>query len=182
MRGVGLALVPVLATVAVAAAGTPRPNGEPATCRYQSSASFPKAFGLRRNLVVGPLVFVGGAAFTAAPTVRRFGGNKYPVLLRAGHRVTVEITRATGRKVALGYSNRMRRLPDGERHVADGDRVVRFIACARGHGLSDVDGQHVTFWSGSILAEASRCVRMRVWVDDDPAPRSAQIELGRRCG
>jgi hypothetical protein len=184
MRVLGLLMVLAGVTLAVAAsaADPPRPKGEPATCRHQSGASFPKAFKLKRNRVVGPLAFVGGAAFTDAETVRRFGGNKYPLLLRSGHRVTVEITRATGRAVALGYSNRMKRLPDGERHVADGDRVVRFIACPQGHGISDVDGRPVTFWSGFVLASAPRCVRMRVWVDDEPRPRTAQIELGQRCG
>jgi hypothetical protein len=180
MRVFGLALVPLAATVAVAASAA-GPRGEPATCRHQSSASFPGAFASSRNLVVGPLAFVGGATFTTAETVRTFGGNKFPVLLRSGHRVTVQITRATGRKVSLGYSNRMRRLPDGERHVGDGDRIVRFIACPRGHGGSDVDGERVTFWSGFVMVAAPRCVRLRVWVDDEPAPRRARIELGRRC-
>ncbi len=183
MRVLGLLVVLGGATVAVAAsaADTRRPKGEPATCRHQSGASFPKAFALKRNLVVGPLAFVGGATFTSADTVRRFGGNKFPLLLRSGHRVTVEITRATGRAVSLGYSNRMKRLPDGERYVRDGDRVVRFIACPQGHGISDVDGRPVTFWSGFVLASAPRCVRLRVWVDDEARPRNAQIELGRRC-
>jgi hypothetical protein len=181
MRALALIITLAGATAALAATPAARPRGEPATCGHQSGASFPKAFTRRGNLVVGPLVFAGGATYTSAATVREFGGNKFPLLVRAGHRVTVEITRATGPAVRLGYSNRMRRLPDGERHVNDGDRVVRFIACDADRSASDADGQPVTFWSGFLLASAPRCVRLRIWVDDEPRPRNARIELGRRC-
>ncbi len=46
---------------------------------------------------------------------------------------------------------------------------------------SDADGAPVTFWSGFLLADRPQCVRLRVWVDREPRPRTASVSLGKRC-
>ena len=88
-----------------------------------------------------------GAAYTPSSTIRRFGGNKFPALLRAGHRATIALSRRTRRVVGLGYGP----LPEGvDLSPRDGHPVVTFIACGRGEPSgSTADRQPVTFWSGS---------------------------------
>jgi hypothetical protein len=44
-----------------------------------------------------------GAASTPAGTVRRFGGQKFPALVRAGQRVTIALSHRTRRVASLGY-------------------------------------------------------------------------------
>ena len=82
--------------VASQAAAPTRPQGVVENCSTRSEASFPAAFTDRSSVVVGPLVLVG-AAYTPAATVRQFGGNKFPALVRAGHRVTVALSKRTRR-------------------------------------------------------------------------------------
>ena len=72
------------------------PGGVVEDCSTRSEASFPGAFTDPRNVVIGPLVLVG-AAYTDPATVVEFGGNKFPLLVRAGHRVTVELSPRTRR-------------------------------------------------------------------------------------
>jgi hypothetical protein len=130
-------------------------------------------------VVVGPLVLVG-AAYTPPDTVREFGGNKFPALVRAGHRVTVAVSRRTRRVASLGYGP----LPEGvELTPRDGHRVVTFIACRRGRPSgSTADGRPVTFWSGFVLTASPRCVPLEVWVDDERSPRRTALRMGRsRC-
>jgi hypothetical protein len=135
-------------------------------------ADFPGAYSDPHNVVVGPLVLVG-AAHTPASTVREFGGNKFPLLVRAGHRVTVALSHATRRVAGLGYGPLP---PRAELTPSDGHRVVTFKACRRARG------RRVTFWSGSVLTSAPRCVPLDVWVDDDPSPRHVELRMGvRRC-
>ena len=116
----------------------------------------------------------GTPAFTAS-----FHGQKFPLLVRNGHRVTLQLTRRTRKFAALGYGP----LPQGDVRVRDGHRIVTFIACARTQGsASDVDGRRVTFWSGGVLATSPRCVPIRVWIDAAPSPRQVVIRLGvDRC-
>ncbi|HVL97403.1 MAG TPA: hypothetical protein VM266_16220 [Solirubrobacteraceae bacterium] len=147
-----------------------RPSAEHVNrCGGRSMAEFPNGFRDRRNLVVGPLAMSGARTFTTAETVREFGGNKFPLFVRNGRRVTIELTRGSARAAGLSY---------GSRH--GGHRVVRFVACRRNSGSTAGDAP-VTFWSGFVTARRPLCVRMRVWVDDEPEPRPAHIELGRRC-
>jgi hypothetical protein len=164
--------------VAAQAATGERPHGVVERCSTRSGARFPAAFTDRRNVVVGPLVLVG-AASTPASTVRRFGGQKFPALVRAGHRVTVALSPRTRRGASLGYGpiHRM-----GALTVRDGHRVVTFIACRRGvRSGSSADGESVTFWSGFVLTRAPRCVPLAVWVDDEPVPRRVALAIGVRC-
>jgi hypothetical protein len=153
------------------------PRGVVADCSTQSGARFPGAFTSSRNLVVGPLVLVGAGGMAAF--ARGFGGNKFPLLVRAGHRVTLELSRRSRLGAGLAYG----RLPQGRVRLRDAHRVVRFIACRRGErSASSADGRPVTFWSGGVLAVSPRCVPLHVWVDSESSPRRAILRLGvRRC-
>jgi hypothetical protein len=156
-----------------------RPRGVVEHCATRSEGNFPGAFAERDNLVVGPLVLVG-ATYTPRSTVREFGGDKFMALVRAGHRVTVALSRRTRRVAGLGYGP----LPEGvELSHRDGHRVVTFSSCGPGERSgSTVEGQPVTFWSGFILTSSPRCVPLAVWVDDEPAPRPTTLRMGvRRC-
>jgi hypothetical protein len=172
------ALLLAAALAATAPAATPqRPQGAPATCRHQSSFDFRKS---ARDRVVGPLVLVGAREYTTAETVATFGGQKYPAVVLAGHRVTIELPRAV-RRTSLLYADDHWSKGDGERTVADGHRVVAFRSCTSNRAGSSYDGRDATFWSGFILTTMPRCLKLRVWVDDEPRPRHARIPLGRRC-
>ena len=61
-------------------------TGPTETCATQSGATFPHAFTSPDNLAIGPLALIGAGRFTDAQTVRRFAGNKFPLLVAAGHR------------------------------------------------------------------------------------------------
>lgn len=166
-------------TAAAAARAGDRPHGVVENCSTSSEATFPGAFTDPHNVVVGPLVLVG-AAYTPASTVREFGGNKFPALVRAGHRVTIALPRSARPVAGLGYGP----LPEGvELSPRDGHRVVTFIACGVGRPSgSAVDGQAVTFWSGFVLTRSPRCVPLEVWVNDEPAPRRTALPMGvREC-
>jgi hypothetical protein len=163
------------------AQGAPRkrPHGVVEDCSTRSEASFPGAFSVPDNVVVGPFV-LDGAANTRPETVREYGGDKFPVLVRAGHRVTVALSRRTRRVAGLGYGP----LPEGvELSPRDGHRVVTFIACRRDEPSgSTADGEPVTFWSGFVLTASPRCVPLEVWVDDEPSPRQTALRMGvSRC-
>jgi hypothetical protein len=179
MRAAILSLV-TLATVAGAAmaATSPRPEGAPATCRHQSSAGFPKS---TRNLVVGPLVLIGARAYSPPTVIRTFGGQKYPAVLLAGHRVTVELSRAARRSTSLLYADDHWNLPDGRRTVGDGHRVIEFRACPPGRAGSSYDGRKATFWSGFVLTSVPRCLKLRVWIDDARTPQRVHVPVGKRC-
>ena len=180
----------VTATVALAAAGCggspvvertsapERPRGVRVDCSMKSSASFPGAYQDRDNLVVGPLAMIGAGRLTSAETVREFGGNKFPLLVRNRRRVTVAVRGLRGRAGLTHPPG-----PDGPVTLADdAHRVVTFVACRRGRGSGRVaPGRYITFWSGFVLTDAPRCVRLDVWVDDEPEPRRAAIPLGARC-
>lgn len=156
------------------------PTGHPATCAKQSGASFPGAFTSSGNLVVGPLAMIGAGRYTPRATVEEFGGNKFPVLVRAGHTVTVALSRRANRSASLFYA-----IGEGgaltETRVGDGRRVVTFRACTAPKAQSDADGEPVTFWSGFVVVSRPMCVRLKVWIDDLPRPRRSRIALGRRC-
>ena len=155
------------------AQGAPRrpPRGVVENCSTRSKASFPGAFSNGDNVVVGPLALVG-AAHTPPSTVREYGGDKFPALVAAGHRVTVALSNHTRRFAGLGYGP----LPQGvELSPGDGHRAVTFIACGRAAGPA-------TFWSGFVLIRSPRCVPLEVWVDDERSPRRVVLAMGpRRC-
>ena len=170
-----------LATAALSSSAPPR--GVTVGCAKRSEADFPRAFADPHNLVVGPLVLVGAGAYTPASVVRQFGGNKFPLLVKAGHRVTVRLPRAVGRSAGLAYAGVGRRpLPGGEVKLRDTTRTMTFVACRPGGPSGSYSGaEQVTFWSGFVLTSAPRCLPLAVYVDGDPSARHARIALGRRC-
>jgi hypothetical protein len=152
-----------------------RPRGVVLDCHTQSGIGGGlRQFRSRWNLVVGPLVMSGAAA---RPAYFAGGGNKFPVYVRGGHRVTVDVSRDARPGAGLVYVP----LPAKR----DGYRVITFIACRRGEISrgSGTTAWPVSFWAGGVLARSPRCVPLRVWVDDEPSPRRAVIHLGvRNCG
>jgi hypothetical protein len=144
-------------------------------CGTRSEADFGPAFGDSANLVVGPLAMIGAGEFTPASVVRRFGGQKYPLLVKAGHSVTIEVPAGARTFAGLGYGP----LPQGEITLERAHPRVTFIACRERSGSSaDIP---VTFWSGGVVANAPHCVPLDVFVDGEVAPRRAFIALGVRC-
>ena len=172
-------LAVVLTPLGLAAAKSPH-GGHEASCAGQSGASFPGAFTRRDNLVAGPLSIIGAGGLTTRATVDRFGGNKFPVLVRSGHTVTVELSRRANRSASLFYGSHGGGALTRTR-VRDGHRVVTFRACSARRSRSDADGDPVTFWSGFVVVSKPMCLRLTVWIDAKPEARRERIALGRRC-
>lgn len=200
--------VAALGSSAIAACGSsepPEPNAAPGSdgsgpassqparfggaledCSTRSEANFPGAFTSPDNVVLGPLVLVGGA-FTDANTVREFGGNKFPLLVKAGHTVTVRLVGRARRVAGLAYGP----LPQGETRLRDTYESVTFVACRPGKASrrysengpsgSYADDVAVTFWSGFVLTRRPACLPLDVYIDDAPSPRRVGLALGRRC-
>jgi hypothetical protein len=155
-------------------------------CRARSEANFPGGFTSRRNLVVGPLALIG-AANTDAETVRRSGGNKFPLLVRAGHTVTIRVAARARREAGLAYG----RLPQGKVTLRDTRRSLTFVTCRPGRpprryrpngpSASSADGVAVTFWSGAVLTRGPSCIPLEIYLDDAASPKRVGLSLGRRC-
>jgi hypothetical protein len=177
VAGIAAAAVGGYVHVAFSAAPTGPPRGVVANCSTASFADFPGAFTNPRNLVVGPLVMTGARGNAGWASV--FHGNKFPLLVRNGHRITLELSARTRRFAGLAYGP----LPQGETQLRDTHRVVRFIACpANRDSGSTADAEAVTFWSGGIVSLAPGCVPLRIWIDSERSPRRAVIRLGvQRC-
>lgn len=149
-----------------------------ATCAGRSEADFPGGFTKRANLVVGPLSMSGGRLITTEATVREFGGNKFPLLVKDGHTVTVEIAVNARHSASLAYGP----LPEGEVELRDGHHSVTFVACpVGGPSESHADAEPVTFWSGFVLVSEPLCVPLDVYIDGAEIPRRANLTLGKRC-
>lgn len=153
-----------------------RPRGPVLDCSRQSGLGGAPSgtFTSRRNLIVGPLAMLGAAAIPASSGF----GNKFPVVVKGGHRVTVEVSRAArpGAGLIYGQGNFTGRLRDGY-------RVLTFIACRRGEMSrgSGTTAWPMSFWAGGLRARSPRCVPLFFWVDDEPKPRRAVIYLGLRA-
>lgn len=173
---VGVAAVSTSATAPTARSGlAAAPGAAVADCSMRSGARFPGAFTRPSNLVLGPLAIIGAGGTPLFSPV--FGGNKFPLLVRAGHRVTIALSGATRKVAALAYGP----LPQGQVDVRDAHRIVTFVACPRGAlSGSSADGLSVTFWSGGILATSARCVPLQIWIDGAAEPRHVVIHLGMR--
>ncbi len=152
---------------------TSHPRGKLVGCSARSWASFPGAFADPRNLVVGPLVLVGGA-HTPASTVREYGGNKFPLLVSAGHAVTVQVPRGAGLFYGRGGEA-------GKIRLGDAEGTINFVACRPNQESGSAADGSVTFWAGFVLTRAPACIPLRVSVDDESAPRRVGLPLGRRC-
>jgi hypothetical protein len=169
------AISPPASAPASQQATPPHLKGVTEDCGTRSEADFGSAFGDSANLVVGPLAMIGAGELTPASVVRRFEGQKYPLLVKAGHSVTIEVPAGVRKFAGLGYGP----LPQGEITLERAHPRVTFIACTERSGSSaDIP---VTFWSGGVVANAPHCVPLDVFVDGDAAPRRVFIALGVRC-
>lgn len=138
------------------------------------------AWKAARNLVVGPLAMTGAAVIPGFYSPA-FHGNKFPLYVLAGHRVTLSLTPGTRGRAGLAYGP----LPQGDVGVAEAHRVVTLIACRRGEYSPNLGGpaRRASFWAGGVVAAAPRCVPLLIWVDKERAPRRAVIHLGvADCG
>jgi hypothetical protein len=171
-----------------------QPSGVVVDCARRSEARFPGAFTDSRNLVVGPLVLTGGGEPTSAGVVRDFGGNKFPLLVKAGHTVTVRLAGRARNFAGLAYGGLGHGpLPQGvQLRLRDAAHTMTFIACHRGRptrrwlsegpSASRADGEAVTFWSGFVIARRPGCVPLEIYVDAERSPRRAVIDMdGGRC-
>jgi hypothetical protein len=165
------------ATAAPAAPARPAaaPTGPRADCSTQSGADFSRAFTAPENLVVGPLVLIGGA-YTPPAVVRRFGGQKFPLLVMAGHTVTITLPVAVRAFAGLAYGP----LPEGPTRLRDAHRAVTFVACSSDRTISTADGAAVTFWSGAVLTRRPACLPLEIAIDGGE-PQRVGLALGRRC-
>jgi len=118
-----------------------------------------------------------GATYTDPETVKTFGGNKFPLLVKAGHTVTIHVlSRSASLYYAIGGGGVLT-----QTRVSDGRRKITFIACKGTRALSRTDGERATFWSGFVVVARPMCVPLRVWIDREARPRHARIALGRGC-
>lgn len=140
----------------------------------QSWADFGQAFTDPSNLVVGPLVFVGGNNTTDAATVWASDGQKYPLLVKIGHTVTVQLPAEFRSTAGLAYGS----LPQGRVRVGDAHDTITFEACPEGEPNPSRAGGPVTFWSGFVLTRSPDCIPLDVYVDHESSPRHTAIAVG----
>jgi hypothetical protein len=168
---------PTPTTTSAPAATTTAPSGVVVDCSTQSWADFTGAFFDSANLVVGPLVLVGAATKTPASVVESVGGNKFPLLVKDGHTVTIRVAKEARAHASLGYGP----LPQGEVLVRDGHDTVTFVACDDSNPSRSTGDVAVTFWSGFLLANEPVCLPLDVWSDGASTPRRVEVELGDDC-
>jgi hypothetical protein len=153
------------------------PRGHVLDCDTQSATGGGlDNFRSPTTLVVGPLAMLGarGTPFYSAS----FGGNKFALYVKAGHRVTLELSSSTRQGAGFAYGPR----PANPSLRARGYGVVTFIACRRGQYSRSAGSttRPASLWAGGILADSPRCVPFRIWVDNEARPRQAVINLGMR--
>lgn len=169
---------------APAAAASEEPSGAEGTtkrvrldCSTQSMADFGDAFADRRNLVAGPLVLVGAAVPVSEAVVRAYGGQKFPLLVKAGQTVTVSVPRALRATVGFAYGP----FPEGEITEAEAHDAITFASCReKKAGSTTADGP-VTFWSGFVLTRLPQCVALDVYADGARVHRRVTLSLGDEC-
>jgi hypothetical protein len=137
-------------------------------------ADFGPAFADSRNLVVGPLLLVGGAEITPEAVVLEHDGQKFPLLVKAGHTVTVQVPRNVRPTAELAYGPH----PEGRIRVRDAHHTITFVACRPDQSSGSSAGGPVTFWSGFVMTSVPRCLPLHVYVDDEPSPRRVVLSLG----
>ena len=159
-----------------------RPRGAVENCSGVSGfGAGRRDFKLRRNLVVGPLALLrAGRTFAYADSPDGIF-NKLFVVVRGGHRVTLELSGRTRRGAGLGFGFEE---GHGDVRFRDMRRVVTFVACRRGESMDMyADTWPVSGWVGFLMARSPRCIPLFVWVDDEPSPRRAVVRFGvRDCG
>lgn len=156
------------------AASKADPSGVILDCSMRSMADFGPAFANPDNLVVGPLLLVGGAGITSEAVVLAHDGQKFPLLVKAGHTVTVEVPSSFRKTAGLAYGP----FPDGPIQVAQAHDTITFVACGRNEPSGSSAGGPVTFWSGFVMTSVPRCLPLDVYVDGESSPRRVEIALG----
>jgi hypothetical protein len=157
-----------------------RPRGFVEDCSRIRGVMASREFTLRPNLVVGPLAILHAGRTLAYVDAVDGIGNKLFVLVKGGHRVTLELSRRSRQDVGLAFGP-----PEGEVRLRDTRRVVTFVACRRAEQPPESipDGWPVSGWVGFLLARSPRCVPLLAWVDGEPTPRRTVIRFGaRECG
>jgi hypothetical protein len=160
--------------------GSEHPRGVRVGCAQRSEADFPGAFSDPDNMRIGPLTFVGGVRTAQDPpsVIREHDGQKLPLLVRAGHVVTVRIPRQARDRARLAYGP----LPQGRVRLEEAHHTITFRACRRGRPSGSSAPEPVTFWSGFVMVREPGCVPLLAWVDDEPSPRRRVMSLGAgRC-
>lgn len=146
-------------------------------CSLRSQANFGPAFADPSNLVVGPLVLVGGAEETSEAVVLAHDGQKFPLLVKAGHTVTVQLPRSVQDSAGLVYGS----LPEGIVKVSDAYDSIRFVACKPEEPSGSRADGPVTFWSGFVMTKVPQCLPLDVSVDGEATLRRVQMALGADC-
>lgn len=116
----------------------------------------PRDWARPRNLGVGPLLVQWGRS--GQVYARDYGGNKFPLFLRAGHRVRVEVG-PSALNARLSYVTR----PQGAPRLS-----LEVVACPNNQ----------TYWHGGIVADRPGCVPLRIWIDGSRRPRDVLVRLG----
>jgi hypothetical protein len=138
-------------------------------------AAFPGAFTNPENLVVGPLVIVGGA-YRDRDAPRLLGRQRFLVLVAAGRTVTVRLAPEARTLAGLAYG----RYRDGKVKLRNSYRSVTFTACSAERSTSDIDGADATLWSGYVLTRRPECIPLEVSIDGGASQRVG-LTLGARC-
>jgi hypothetical protein len=146
-------------------------------CYTRSMANFGPAFTDPKNLVVGPLLLVGGAEATSEALIRAHEGQKFPLLVQARHSVRVSVPVGARRFAGLAYGP----FPEGEIRARDAHDVITFVACDRDEPSGSKAGGPVTFWSGFVMTSVPTCLPLDVHVDGASTPRRVEIALGADC-
>jgi hypothetical protein len=146
-------------------------------CSMRSIADFGPAFDDPDNLIVGPLLLVGGAEATPKALVVAHEGQKFPLLVKAGHTVTVSVPPEARRFGGLAYGP----FPEERIRARDAHDEITFVACNRDESSGSRAGGPVTFWSGFVMTSVPTCLPLDVYVDDEPSPRRVEIALGADC-
>jgi len=151
-----------------------RPRGEVVKCRRLSGfCQSLRDYTLPRNFVVGPLAIRHvGPAGQGLGAGRR--GDKLFVIVKGGHRVTLEIPRSSRREAGFVVPDG---LPHGGLDHRYTRRVATFVACERGEHPESWSWP-VSGWVRGLLVRSPRCVPLLVWVDDEPRPRRTILRVG----
>lgn len=167
--------IAVSATVSVTTA-LARSSSPSANCANRSIIG-PARFQTKDSVVVGPLSFPTLAVYAPAAVLDNrapWFWMKSPVIVRAGHTVTIKIAGDARRSTGfVGFGGR------GGTTLADSRGIVTFTACGRHQSSgSSVGGQPVTFWPGGFVAPpAPVCVPLDFYVDHSRAAQRVVVSL-----
>jgi hypothetical protein len=134
---------------------------------------------LRKSSVfAGPVVFIGAKQEeeTVDPGAKRFRPVKAPMLVEAGHTVTVTVSPPTGRRAVVEVGR------DRRPHAVRGPSV-ELRACAR---RAKVAGRRVgrrTFFVGGFRLDGPMCLVLTVAVEGTSEPITRRVAFGKgECG